>query len=110
MDLLISMKAEPVDKGLEPYWKTMFMPTAQSSGYFIAEFREGDTEKIKLLMLYVDILRGKLDSNNFLIEITSFGFLLKKRVDENLDYIEAWEKWVVFSRMLYDELIDVIGD
>jgi len=109
MDLFISMKAEPLDKALEPYWKTMAMPTAQSSGYFIAEYRESDAEKIKLLKRYVEILMGKLDSDNFRIELTSIGFLLKKRVDDTVDYMDEWEKWVLFSRALYDELEDVVG-
>ncbi len=110
MDLLISMKAEPIQKGLEPSWKIMSMPTAQSEGYFIAEFREGDPEKIKLLKRYAEILRGKLDGSIFKIEITSHGFMLKKKVDENIEYIEAWERWVIFSRALYNELLDVVGD
>jgi hypothetical protein len=110
MDLLISMKAEVIQKGLEPNWNMMSMPTAQSGGYFIAEFREADPEKLKLLRQYVKILEGKLDGNNFKIELTSYGFVLKKRVDEDIKYIEAWEKWVAFSRILYNELLDVVGD
>jgi len=39
MDLLISMKAETILKGLELSANIMMMPTAQSQGYFIAEFR-----------------------------------------------------------------------
>ncbi len=110
MDLLISMKAEPIQKGLEPNWHIMSMPTAQSKGYFIAEFREGGKEKLKLLKRYVEILKDRLDKNNFIIELTSLGFILKKKIDEDTPYMEAWEKWVIFSRMLYNELLDVVGD
>ncbi len=110
MDLFISMKAEPFDRALEPYWKTMAMPTAQSGGYFIAEYRESDAEKIKLLKRYVEILRGKLDGDNFLIELTSLGFLVKKKVDDTVDYMDEWEKWVLLSRALYNELSDVVED
>lgn len=110
MDLLISMKAETIQKGLDLDCNIMLMPTAQSQGYFIAEFREADPENLRLLKQYGDILAGKLDGNNFLVEATPFGFVLKKKVDENIDYMEAWEKWVVFSRILYDELMDIVGE
>ena len=109
MDLLISMKAEPILKGLELNSNIMTMPTAQSGGYFIAEFREGDPEKVKLLKRYVEILKDKLDGRSFQIEPTSHGFMLKKKVDEDIQYTEAWERWVVFSRTLYNELLDVVG-
>lgn len=110
MDLLISMKAETIERGFEPTWSIMSMPTAQTRGYFIAEFREADREKLELLKRYVEILEGKLDGNNFRIELSSYGFTVKKRVDEDIEYIQAWEKWVAFSRMLYNELLEVIGD
>lgn len=109
MDLLISMKAETILKGLELSANIMMMPTAQSQGYFIAEYREGDSEKINLLKRYVEMLEDKLDKNIFQIELTSHGFKLKKKVDEDIEYMEAWERWVVFSRALYNELLDVIG-
>jgi len=109
MDLLISMKAETILKGLELSSNIMMMPTAQSQGYFIAEFRESDSEKIKLLKRYVEMLEGKLDKNIFQTELTSYGFKLKKKVDEDIEYMEAWERWVVFSRTLYNELLDVVG-
>ncbi len=110
MDLLISMKAETIERGFEPNWSIMSMPTAQSMGYFIAEFREADQEKLKLLRRYAEILEDKLDGNNFKIELTSYGFKVKKRVDDDIEYREAWEKWVAFSRVLYNELLEIIGD
>jgi hypothetical protein len=110
MDLLISMKAETIERGFEPHWSIMSMPTAQSRGYFIAEFREADQEKLRLLKRYAGILEGKLDGNNFKVELTSYGFMVKKRVDEDIEYMQAWERWVAFSRILYNELLEVIGD
>ncbi len=110
MDLLISMKAEPILKGLELDSNIMMMPTAQSGGFFIAEFRESDAEKLKLIKRYAEMLEVKLDGNIFQIELTSYGFKLKKKVDEDIEYMEAWERWVVFSRTLYNELLDVVGD
>lgn len=110
MDLLISMKAETIERGFEPNWSIMSMPTAQSRGYFIAEFREADQEKLKLLRRYAEILEGKLDGNDFRIESTFYGFKVKKRVEDDIEYREAWEKWVAFSRTLYNELLEIIGD
>jgi len=111
MDLLISMKAETILKGLYIDCNLMQMPTAQSEGYFIAEFREAEEEKLKIIKKYAEILENKLkENNNFLIEHTHFGFILKKRVDKNMEYIEAWERWVKFSRKLYEELSNTLGE
>ena len=112
MELFISMKAETLNKGI--YFKEsniMQMPTAQSAGYFIAEFREGDEEKLKLLNRYVDILKNKLfGDHEFFIEPTKIGFKLYKKVEEDIDYMEAWEGWVKFSRNLLRELKEVVDD
>ncbi|MCI0453981.1 MAG: hypothetical protein L0Y68_03165 [Candidatus Dadabacteria bacterium] len=108
MDLLISMKAETILKGLELASNIMTMPTAQSLGYFISEFREGDSEKIELLKHYGKILEDRLDKSIFKLELTSYGFILKKKVDEDIEYKEAWERWVEFSRALYNELEVVV--
>ncbi|HWP92765.1 MAG TPA: hypothetical protein VNN20_11295 [Thermodesulfobacteriota bacterium] len=111
MDLLISMKAETILKGLELGCNIMQMPTAQTGGYFIAEIREADEDKLKLLQDYAKILEDKLTGNSeFRVEHTRFGFILKKRVDQDIEYSEAWEKWVGFSRHLYEELSDFIDD
>jgi hypothetical protein len=108
MDLLISMKAETILKGLELASNIMMMPTAQSQGYFIAEFREGDSEKVRVLIHYGKMLEDKLDKNIFQIELSSYGFKLKKKVDDDIEYMEAWERWVEFSRALYNELEVVV--
>jgi hypothetical protein len=108
MDLLISMKAEPIEKGLEPRWSTMSTPAAQTGGYFMAEFREGDQEKLRLLIMYAEILRSKLDGEEFQIELTQFGFILKKKVDQDVEYIKAWDSWVEFSRSIYEKLVDIL--
>lgn len=111
MDLLISMKAEPIQKSLEPLWKIMSMPNAQSGGYFIAEFREADRADLEFLKQLANILQNKLNGNSeFLIESTPFGFILKKKVDEDLEYMEAWERWVHFSRAIYEKLENVIKE
>ncbi len=98
-------------KGLYIDCNLMQMPTAQSEGYFIAEFREADEEKLKIIKKYAEILENKLKGNSdFLIEHTRFGFILKKRVDEDIEYMEAWERWVRFSRRLYKELLNTLGE
>ncbi|HVY55192.1 MAG TPA: hypothetical protein VHC46_05485 [Thermodesulfobacteriota bacterium] len=110
MELLISMKAETLNKGI--YFQEsniMQMPTAQSKGYFIAEFREGNEEKLRLLKKYGEILRQKLEGDDvFLVEDTNIGFKLLKRVEDDKEYMEAWEDWVVFSRNLLKELEDIV--
>lgn len=112
MELLISMKADTINKGI--YFKEsniMQMPTAQSKGYFIAEFREADEEKLKLLNRYADILQNKLggDKEHYL-ERTSIGFKLYKKVDEQAEYMEEWQEWVIFARKLLRELKEVVGE
>ena len=110
MELFISMKAETINKGI--YFEEsniMQMPTAQSKGYFIAEFREGNGEKLRMLKRYVEILKQKLDGDEiFQIEDTNIGFKLLKRVEEDKEYMEAWGEWVSFSRKLFRELEEIV--
>jgi hypothetical protein len=110
MELFISMKAETLNKGI--YFREsniMQMPTAQSQGYFIAEFREGNEEKLRHLKKYVEILRSKLEGvDEFLLEDTNIGFKLLKKVDEEVEYMEAWTEWVTFSRNLLKELEEIV--
>jgi len=110
MELFISMKAETLNKGI--YFQEsniMQMPTAQSRGYFIAEFREGSDEKIRVLKKYVEILRHKLAGDEeFHIEDTQIGFKLLKRVEEDKEYMEAWGEWVIFARRLLRDLEEIL--
>jgi len=70
----------------------MQMPTARTGETFVAEFREGNNEKLKLLYRYVEILENKLNEDDeFLIEHTNYGFKLLKPVDQDKDYMEAWQ-------------------
>ncbi|MGH7902000.1 MAG: hypothetical protein ACRENZ_09715 [Thermodesulfobacteriota bacterium] len=111
MDLFISMKAQTILKGLYIDCNLMQMPTAQTEPFFIAEFREDREDQLELLTNYAKILQEKFDGDqDFLIEFTQLGFIIKKKVDENLEYMDEWENWVSFSRKLYEELIDVVGD
>ncbi|MGQ0794378.1 MAG: hypothetical protein ACT4NX_09910 [Deltaproteobacteria bacterium] len=110
MEILISMKAEPLDKGLEPLWRAMAMPSAQTKRLFIAEFREGEADKLIILNKCVDILERRLDKDSFRLENTLFGFILKKKVDDTLEYKEAWERWVGFSMTLYEELAALLDE
>lgn len=87
------------------------MPTAQTKPYFIMELREDNEEKLKLLKQYAEILRKKFDKDEqLLIEQTGIGIILKKKVDENVEYMEAWENWVALSRRVYDELVEIVGE
>ena len=111
MDLLISMKAETILKSLEYGPGMMRTPTAQSKPYFIAEFREDQDDKLKLLRDYAEILKKKFDRDKeFLIEHTNIGIILKKKVDENIEYMDAWDGWVAFTRNLYEDLLNFVGE
>jgi len=112
MEVLISMKAEYLNKGI--YFEKsniMQMPTARTGETFVAEFREGNNEKLKLLYRYVEILENKLNEDDeFQIEHTNYGFKLFKPVDQDKDYMEAWDEWEVFTRRLLNELKQVVGE
>lgn len=112
MEVLISMRAEFINKGI--YFEQssfMQMPTARTGETFVAEYREGDKEKLKLLQRYVEILENKLsEDDGFTIENTNYGFKLLKPVDQNKDYNEEWDKWVVIASSLLNELKQVIGE
>ena len=105
MEILISMKAENINRTYFMNSYQMDMPSHQTNGFFIAEIREPDPEKVELLQKYSDILLKKLNKNgNYATEFTSIGFKLKMKVDEQKDYMEEWEKWVEFSNELHEEL------
>ncbi len=112
MDLHISMQAEILNKGIYFEKSTvMQMPTARIHEVFVGEFREGDKAKLKLLKRYVEILESKLtEEHKFKIEHTNYGFKLLRPVDQNKDYMEDWEEWVVFTRQILVELKQVIGE
>jgi c-di-AMP phosphodiesterase-like protein len=111
MDILISMKAETIQKGLYMNCNIMQMPTAQAKPYFIMELREDNEVKLKLIKQYAEILQEKFDKDEeFLIEHTNIGIILKKRVDEGVEYMEAWDNWVLFSRKVYEELAEIVGE
>lgn len=104
MEILISMKAENLNRTVYQNLQ-MDLPATQTNGYFIAEIREPKDEKIELLQKYADILLKKLNKiGNYAIEFTTYGFKLKKKVDGDKEYMEEWEKWVAFSKELYEEL------
>ncbi|NIP30959.1 MAG: hypothetical protein GTO02_14380 [Candidatus Dadabacteria bacterium] len=104
MEMFISMKAENINPTMFKHM-TMDMPSPQSNGYFIAEFRDSEIEKVSILHRYSSILEEKLQKIGFfLVENTNRGIKVKKKVDETKDYMEEWEGWVEFSRNLFEEL------
>ena len=112
MDLLISMQAETINKGI--YFEkcsVMQMPTARFHEVFVGEFREGNKEKLNLLKRYAEVLESKLkEEDGYKIEHTNYGFKLLRPVDSNKDYMEDWEEWVVFTRQLLVELRRFVGE
>ena len=104
MEILISMKADDLNRTKFRNLQ-MDMPSTQVNGYFVAEIRDSDDERIELLKKYGEILLKKLNTKGeFAIEYTEIGFKLKKQVDYEKGYMEEWENWVSFSRELYEEL------
>lgn len=111
MDIIISMKAETIQKGLYMNCNIMQMPTAQTKPYFIMELREDDEGKLKLIKQYAEILQKKFDGDEeFVIEHTNIGIILKKKVDEGVEYLKEWDDWVAFSRKVYEELAKIVGE
>ena len=83
---------------------TMDMPSSQQNGYFIAEYREAQEERILILHRYSSILEKKLqDVGYFLVEKYNNGIIVKKKVDESRDDMDEWEEWVEFSNALLEE-------
>jgi hypothetical protein len=111
MDILISVKAETIQKGLYMNCNIMQMPTAQTNPYFIMELREDHEGRLKLIKQYAEILRKNFDGNEeLLIEHTDIGIIVKKKVDEGIEYMEAWDNWVALSRKVYEELAEIVGE
>lgn len=104
MELFISMKAEDINPTMFKHM-TMDMPSSKTNGYFLAEIRDSDNKKVELLHRYSTILEGKLRNLGiFIVMNTSIGIVVKKKVDESKDYMVEWEKWVEFSRNIFEEL------
>lgn len=105
MDLFISMKAETIQEHLFIKCNMMQMPTAQTNPYFIAEIREDDPYKLKLLLKYEGLIKHKLLSDDsYIIEHTNMGFKIKRKVDESKDYMGEWQKWTNLATMIFKEL------
>ena len=105
MEILISMKGVDDDKYVfkNPYMNDAF---SQSNGFFVAEIREFEKDKIELLQKYSEILIEKLkEKGEFSLERTEHGFRLMRRVNENKDYTADWDEWAAFSDLLYQELV-----
>lgn len=104
MELYISMKAENINPTMFKH-VTMDMPSPQNNGYFIAEFREAEEERILILHKYSSILEKKLQQvGYFLVETYNNGIIVKKKVDESREYMVEWNEWVEFSNTLFEEL------
>lgn len=111
IDLFISMKAETIQEYLYIKCNMMQMPTAQTNPFFIAEIREDQTEKLEMLFRYEDLLRTKLiNDKKYIIERTDIGIKIKKKVDENKDYMEEWYEWTEFSEMIFKQLKKVLEE
>lgn len=111
IDLFISMKAETIQEHLYIKCNMMQMPTAQTNPFFIAEIREDQAEKLEMLFRYEDLLRTKLiKDKKYIIERTDIGIKIKKKVDENKDYMEEWYEWTEFSEMIFKQLKKVLEE
>ena len=103
MELYISMKAENINPTMFKH-VTMDMPSPQNNGYFIAEYREAQEERILILHRYSSILEKKFQKiGYFLVENYNNGIIVKKKVDESRDYMDEWDEWVEFSNALLEE-------
>ena len=110
MEMYISMKAEDINPTMFKHMG-MDMPSPQSNGYFIAEFRDSEPEKVSILHRYSSMLETKLQKIGFfLVENTNRGIKVKKKVDESKEYMKEWENWVEFSRNLFEELESFFED
>ncbi len=111
MDLLISMRGEPISKAYSPNFSVIYVPTATKNQYFIAEIRENDREKLKRIEGLIPMLEDEFSGNdNFVFERTRRGFKLMKKVDINREYMKEWEDWVRFSQSLFKEIAKAIGE
>ena len=110
MEILISMKADNLNKTVYQNLQ-MDLPSTQTNGYFIAEIREGEKDKLILLKRYAELLEIKLkEIGEFSLEDTILGFKIKRKVNYDNEYMDEWEGWVKFSRELYEELEQFIDE
>lgn len=105
MELLISMKAEDINRTVFHQGTMMDMPSDQTNGYFIMEIRDMNAEKIAILHEYAKKLQEAFaDDANYTIEETETGLKIRNKVDEAKPYKKEWDNWARFAKKMHDKL------
>ncbi|MCY3973607.1 MAG: hypothetical protein OXF52_05350 [Candidatus Dadabacteria bacterium] len=105
MELLISMKAENINKTMFHQGSMMDMPSDQANPYFVMEIRDMNPEKISILHEYAGKLQEAFEGDGeYIIEETETGLKIRNKVDETKPYKKEWDKWARFAKKMHDKL------
>ncbi len=110
MDMLISIGDEPKISQLMHHFDNPYMPKQIGNPCYIQEIREPDKDilgKIRDLLPLIE--KQFCESGEYLLETTSNGFKLKKRIAEGVYNQDSWDKWNNFSNSLYNEIAKAVG-
>lgn len=110
MDMFISISDVPDKRNLTHHYDNPYMPKSVNNPYYIVEIHEPDRDilnKIRQLLPLIEKQFGK--SDQYLLEATSTGFKLKKRMSHGTYTRDSWDRWNDFSNSLYNEIAKAVG-
>lgn len=111
MDLFISISDEPGKKRLVHHYDNPYMPRSIDNPYYALEIHEPDQGilyKIRQLLPLIEKQFGK-NNDEYLLEATTSGFKLKKKISDGIYTQDSWDKWNDFSNSLYNEIAKAVG-
>ena len=108
--MYISINDVPHDKASIHHYNNPYMPAIVLNPYYVVEFHESDA---KILSRIIDILpmieQQFCKDDDYLLEKTSGGFRLKKKVLSETHCRASWDSWNHFSSMLFEEIAKAVG-
>ena len=108
--MFISITDEPQRQSLVHHYNNPYMPRTVDNPYYTLEIYESDLgtlDKIIQLLPLIEKQFGK--SDEYLLEATSRGFKLKKKISDGSYTRESWDRWNNFSNSLYKEIAKAVG-
>lgn len=112
MDMFISINDVDIPNGNASirHYDNPYMPRTVSNPYYVVEFHESDE---KILSRINDILpmieKQFCKDEDYLLEKTSGGFKLKKKIISGTYSKDSWDSWNHFSSILYKEIAKAVG-
>ena len=108
--MFISISDEPGNKSTVHHYNNPYMPRTADNPYFTLEIYEPDHGALDKIMQLIPIIEKQFaKSDGYLLETTSSGFKLKKKIIDGMHTQDSWDRWNDFSNSLYKEIAKAVG-